>query len=155
MKLKDLIFLTIALIAWIYSSYRSFKKQAAQKRGEEGKRQPVWQQEEIPDPAPNPFPSEGRSMARDQRKPVVISIPRPSPSGSLEILTTDIKATSVSNSKKALVEKKERIEKQISSSLESEFKLANPNDLVDEIRNEKTDWKKAIVLSEILRPVYF
>ena len=43
MKLKDLIFLVVALIAWIYSSYRSFQKQAAQKR-EELKRRPGLQQ---------------------------------------------------------------------------------------------------------------
>ena len=154
MKSKDLIFLIVALIAWIYSSYRSFQKQAAQKR-EEVKRQPVLQQETITNPDPFPISTPGRKIVRDPQQPSTLSTARASPSGSLEILTTDIKTSTGLFPKKRVVEKKEGIAKQVDESFKSPFKVDTSEDIVEEIINGKTDWRKAIVLSEILRPVYF
>jgi hypothetical protein len=147
MDFEDIIILIVAAIGWIYSNYRKLQKQAVERSRK------LSVPEEIKPELP---------------KPVVVRA-KPVKSQSLEkaISSTEAVPANYDERKKA----EEFWQKMQGETGEPSYINADVNkkneyepgseqvtqyiNVVDEIHSGNIDWKKAIIYSEILRPVYF
>ena len=154
MKLKDIIFLVAAVIAWLYSSYRTYQKQNA------GKSKPIIDNTPVPE-IPKPVARQMTTRKVQEKIPQRTkreyeNTNRKSMPGSLEKMVTDIIPGNAGfpenlnvSEKKPLVHNIQPFEQK---SLVSDNSI---NELIEEIHSGKIDWRKAIILNEIIRPVYF
>ena len=154
MEFKDIVVLIAAVIAWIYSSYRNFQKEAAKKAKKVAEFKPEPQ---ASPPAPQPKRSTVKPVvsSRQVREVIKKSVEPVSyaPTGSLEKEFSDI-STRTSRRK---AEKEQKIDVDKINIAQNELTDSSDGNsaLLTEIHSGKTDWRKAIILSEVIRPVYF
>ena len=154
MKINDILFLVAAIIVWLYSSYRTYQKQAAEKAKTVISKLP---------PESDPVKPVVRQIVTVKRKlepklkPERIKskyekVQATKEPVSLENITSDIHqgiAPFHGYEKEQTVNNIQSMEVKTSSS--SNY----IEELIDEIHSGNTDWRKAIILSELIRPVYF
>jgi hypothetical protein len=149
MDFEDIVFIIVAIIAWVYNGYRKLQNEAI-KRSKEIAPPPVATVQPLPVPVP------AKSPVRPSKQPVIIP-------GRKKV------APIVKSEETILVEDfwKEKLKSETSPSYIIEdvnkknkdilFTDTTPvaSEIITELHSNNIDWKKAIIYSEILRPVYF
>ncbi len=149
MDFEDIVFIVVAIIAWVYNGYRKLQNEAMKRA------------KEITPPAAAPVPSfsvpiPAKSPARPIKQPVIIpgrKIPKPfvkseETTKAEDFWTEKLKSETTSS---YIIEDVNKKNKDIlvadTTPVASETSIALHSNIID--------WKKAIIYSEILRPVYF
>ena len=153
MKSKDIIFLVVAIVAWLYSSYRTYQKQIANKKSIDklpipDEPKPVPQQitkRQIPD-KPVILPRTIRNYENAGRKATAVS---------LEKMVSDIPAVVEFKGNRKDSEKKPVVHNIQPIETNPAFNDHSIDEIIEEIHSGKIDWRKAVILNEIIRPVYF
>lgn len=156
MEFKTILYLTAAIVWWLYGSYRNYKKQEQKKA------------ERIPVPEQIPVPKVVKRQTTEIKKvvqPVAKSIKQLKPvvakpntfqqPVTLESIKSDIPQSSLQSNidvfDAAVFQTDDTMPQTSTINLQSE----KQPELAEEIRSGNIDWRKAIVLGELVRPVYF
>jgi hypothetical protein len=137
MDFEDIVFIIVAIIAWVYNGYRKLQNEAI-KRSKEIAPPPVATVQPLPVPVP------AKSPVRPSKQPVI---------SEETILVEDFWKEKLKSetSPSYIIEDVNKKNKDIL------FTDTTPvaSEIITELHSNNIDWKKAIIYSEILRPVYF
>lgn len=149
MELRDIIFLIIAIAAWIYSNFRKLQQEAAKRAKKLAESQPRAVVAEVkPQQSPVIKANEQRvkkSFAHKDK--VAYTVEDHTLIGAEGEKHRAGEFWKKHDESERMIAQKNYIEKSASKNLQQS--------LIDEIRSGKTDWRRAVILSEIIRPVYF